>query len=249
MRLGIDVDSLESSLSSAFDASTYEDFINGFSNSMRDAMRNALVAAFLETAAMSAVLKRLSDAIFNAMRDGNVNAEELAGIKELGKEAQKLAGEFYKVLENAGLTATKEGGKKEAPDMSKWNLDKLFAERARAAEKGNKKRREEIELEIKARLKIDVNTFKSSITSAFDSDTVADFRLPRTKRRTHLEEKAGVADISLSVEELERLSYAMPAGAVVRARYDRRGMKAINGEGIAQTNTRAAGGRHDTLGG
>lgn len=52
--------------------------------------------------------------------------------------------------------------------------------------------------------------------------------IPGTKRRTRLEENAGAADISLSVEELEQLSSAVPAGVVSGERYDQRGMTTIN---------------------
>lgn len=52
--------------------------------------------------------------------------------------------------------------------------------------------------------------------------------IPGTKRRTRLEENAGAADISLSIEELEQLSSAVPAGVVSGERYDQRGMTTIN---------------------
>ncbi len=52
--------------------------------------------------------------------------------------------------------------------------------------------------------------------------------IPGTKRQARLEENAGAVDISLSVEELERLSSAVPAGVVSGERYDQRGMTTIN---------------------
>jgi aryl-alcohol dehydrogenase-like predicted oxidoreductase len=52
--------------------------------------------------------------------------------------------------------------------------------------------------------------------------------IPGTKQQTRLEENAGAAEVSLSVEELEQLSSAVPAGVVSGERYDSRGMTTIN---------------------
>jgi aryl-alcohol dehydrogenase-like predicted oxidoreductase len=43
--------------------------------------------------------------------------------------------------------------------------------------------------------------------------------IPGTKRRTYLEENAAAADVELTVEELERLERAFPAGAAAGDRY------------------------------
>jgi aryl-alcohol dehydrogenase-like predicted oxidoreductase len=52
--------------------------------------------------------------------------------------------------------------------------------------------------------------------------------IPGTKRRKYLEENCAAAEISLSREELERLSKAMPRGAVAGTRYAGAGMSSVN---------------------
>ncbi len=52
--------------------------------------------------------------------------------------------------------------------------------------------------------------------------------IPGTKRREYLEENAAAAEIELSADELAEIEAAMPAGAASGARYDRRGMGAVN---------------------
>jgi aryl-alcohol dehydrogenase-like predicted oxidoreductase len=52
--------------------------------------------------------------------------------------------------------------------------------------------------------------------------------IPGTKRRSYLEQNVAAGEIQLSAEDLERISDAFPADAVVGKRYSEQGMKAVN---------------------
>jgi aryl-alcohol dehydrogenase-like predicted oxidoreductase len=52
--------------------------------------------------------------------------------------------------------------------------------------------------------------------------------IPGTKRRTYLEQNVAAADVSLSADELERLTTAVPADQVAGARYSEPMMRRIN---------------------
>jgi aryl-alcohol dehydrogenase-like predicted oxidoreductase len=50
--------------------------------------------------------------------------------------------------------------------------------------------------------------------------------IPGTKRRSYLEQNAAAVDVELTDDDLARIDAELPAA--VRARYDSRGMQALN---------------------
>ena len=52
--------------------------------------------------------------------------------------------------------------------------------------------------------------------------------IPGTKRRKHLEENAGAADVTLTEDDLRRIEEAMPRGAASGERYTEEMMRAVN---------------------
>jgi hypothetical protein len=118
----------------------------------------------METAAMQSLFDRLGMAMANAMRDRKISKGERANIKGISSQIEAEGKLLMNLLGNMGL------GFKEAPDFSKMDLSKLWEKFAK-----NPKNKELV-AEIKARLRIDVEDFKSQVVSAFDSDNLADFQ-------------------------------------------------------------------------
>ena len=106
--LGTDIDSIASALERAFDATTYEDFVNNFSTSLEDMTKQALIRAFLASEAMQPLLSTLSDTISAAVVDGVLSASEKAAILKAQEDLLDMAGPFFEILEEMFKTAETE---------------------------------------------------------------------------------------------------------------------------------------------
>lgn len=101
--LGITVSDLVSSVRSAFSAETVEAFSAQLETSLLMHVRNALIAGFLESAAMRPLFEMLSDQIFEAVRDGVTSAGELDAIRDTISQISDHSEQFYSVLDELGL--------------------------------------------------------------------------------------------------------------------------------------------------
>lgn len=119
--------------------------------------------AFMETAAMQGLFDRLGMAMASAVRDRKITGSEHKNIKGISSQIEAEGKVLMQLLQSIGL------GFKEKVDKSTSSLQKLWEKYRKNP--NNKK----VVEEIKARLSTDVDTFKSSIASAFDSDVLADF--------------------------------------------------------------------------
>ena len=106
--LGTDIDSIASALERAFDATTYDDFVNNFSTSLEDMTKQALIRAFLASEAMQPLLSALSDTISAAVVDGVLSASEKAAILKAQEDLLDMAGPFFEILEEMFKTAETE---------------------------------------------------------------------------------------------------------------------------------------------
>jgi len=101
--LGITVSDLVSSVRSAFSAETVEAFSAQLETSLLMHVRNALIAGFLESAAMRPLFETLSNQIFEAVRDGVTSAGELDAIRDTISQISDHSEQFYSVLDELGL--------------------------------------------------------------------------------------------------------------------------------------------------
>lgn len=101
--LGITVSDLVSSVRQAFSAETAEEFSAQLETSLMTHVRNALIAGFLESAAMRPLFEMLSNQIFEAVRDGVTSAGELDAIRDTISQISDRSEQFYSVLDELGL--------------------------------------------------------------------------------------------------------------------------------------------------
>ena len=101
--LGITVSDLVSSVRSAFSAETVDAFSAQLETSLLTHVRNALIAGFLESAAMRPLFETLSNQIFEAVRDGVTSAGELDAIRDTISQISDHSEQFYSVLDELGL--------------------------------------------------------------------------------------------------------------------------------------------------
>src|SRR5690606_33604773 len=88
---------------SAFQAENLEDFTSSIERELKMRVRNALITAFLESAAMQPLFDALSNAIFEAVRDGVVTAGELDAIEDIISQITDKSAAFFEVLDQLGL--------------------------------------------------------------------------------------------------------------------------------------------------
>ncbi len=113
---------------------------------------------------MAPLLAQLSDMMLAAVADNVITDKEKADLNNKQNEISEAAKPFFEALAAMGLGF--KAAKKEH-DYSKDNMDQLYKKSGR----GNKKATEE----IKARLKIDVDSLKADLTQAFDSTSLGAF--------------------------------------------------------------------------
>jgi uncharacterized membrane protein len=101
--LGITVSDLVGSVRQAFSAETVQEFSEQLETSLMTHVRNALIAGFLESAAMRPLFEMLSNQIFEAVRDGVTSAGELDAIRDTISQISDRSEQFYSVLDELGL--------------------------------------------------------------------------------------------------------------------------------------------------
>ncbi|WP_461365747.1 phage tail tape measure protein, partial [Candidatus Darwinibacter acetoxidans] len=101
--LGITVSDLVGSVRQAFSAETVQEFSEQLETSLMTHVRNALIAGFLESAAMRPLFEMLSNQIFEAVRDGVTSAGELDAIRDTISQISDHSEQFYSVLDELGL--------------------------------------------------------------------------------------------------------------------------------------------------
>ncbi len=100
--MGVGVEDLASSMESALQANTYEEFVTGFADSLEDMTKRALIRAFLASDVAQSAMQGLSEAFVNAIQDGVISAEELAGIQDASGTLQELMKTIWDALEKLG---------------------------------------------------------------------------------------------------------------------------------------------------
>lgn len=101
--LGTSIGDVQGLFRSAFDSSTFDDFLGSFGNNLLMTTRNALITAFLESAVIKPLMDELSNAITDAVIDGMITEAELEGILTLGDEITGEMKLFFDLLEELGL--------------------------------------------------------------------------------------------------------------------------------------------------
>src|SRR5690606_12698990 len=101
--LGVGWRELASGVRSAFGAATLGDFTEAVERELKMRVRNALITAFLESAAMQPLFDALSNAIFEAVRDGVISAGELDAIEDIISQITDKSAAFFEVLDELGL--------------------------------------------------------------------------------------------------------------------------------------------------
>jgi len=100
--MGVGVEDLASSMESALQANTYEEFVTGFADSLEDMTKRALIRAFLASDVAQSAMQGLSEAFVAALQDGVISAEELAGIQDASGTLQELMKTIWDALEKLG---------------------------------------------------------------------------------------------------------------------------------------------------
>ncbi|NLM42377.1 MAG: hypothetical protein GX199_08760 [Firmicutes bacterium] len=101
--LGLTVGDLVGTVQQAFSTETVEDFAKRLETSLLHHVRDALIAGFLESAAMRPLFETLSDQIFEAVRDGVATAGELDTIRDVISQISDRSEQFFVVLDELGL--------------------------------------------------------------------------------------------------------------------------------------------------
>jgi TP901 family phage tail tape measure protein len=96
--LGTSTSNIASSLESAFAATNYYDFVQGWGQSLEDMTRTALIRGFLAQGPLQTAYQNLSNTIGTAVLDGVLSGEEIAQIKSQGNEIASKMRVLYQSL-------------------------------------------------------------------------------------------------------------------------------------------------------
>src|SRR5690606_31744991 len=86
--LGVTIRDLQGAVSSAFSASTAEDFAAKIESALEGRVRDAFVTAFLESATMAPLFETLGDAIREALLDIDIAPDEMKAIRGIMDQLQ-----------------------------------------------------------------------------------------------------------------------------------------------------------------
>jgi cytochrome c551/c552 len=90
-----DVENLKNDLASAFEADTYEGFVENFRRTLQGRIKDAIINAFLESAMMKPIFEKLAKAVHEAFEDSELTDEEWSEIKQLMDQATGNAKEAF----------------------------------------------------------------------------------------------------------------------------------------------------------
>src|SRR5690606_14538512 len=93
--LGTTTDDIASSLASAFQEDTYEDFVKKFTTSLEQQTVQALISAFMAGEVMKPLLDNLSRTITEAVMDAELTDEERAKLRQQIADLADAAEPFY----------------------------------------------------------------------------------------------------------------------------------------------------------
>ena len=96
--LGTTTDDIASSLASAFQEDTYEDFVKKFTTSLEQQTVQALISAFMAGEVMKPLLDNLSRTITEAVMDAELTDEERAKLRKQIADLADAAEPFYEML-------------------------------------------------------------------------------------------------------------------------------------------------------
>jgi hypothetical protein len=102
---GFGTSEIMSSIESAFEAASYEEFISNFSESLEKMTKRALLRALLANEIVQAASNQLSQAVVNAIEDGLITPEELANINNAGENLKEKLKAIWDMMQQLGLTA------------------------------------------------------------------------------------------------------------------------------------------------